>query len=186
MREANRQFFHIAIGIVFLMLLHLYGQHSFEITLFAAVLAGLLAMHLVIRSHRLPFVTWFIESFEREGVRAPGFGSAWYAIGVLFATVSIHDVGPLSAVICILAFGDSLSTIIGRRGSHPLPYNKKKTMEGSIAFFMGSLTAYYFIGPLAIPLALACAIAESLPIPFDDNIIIPAAAILFFMAVGTP
>ncbi len=186
MRETNRQLFHIAIGIVFLLILNQYGQHTFEILLFAAILAGLFAMHFVLRSHKIPFVTWFIESFEREGVRVPGFGSAWYAIGALFATVSIHDVGALSAVICILAFGDSLSTIIGRRGSHPLPYNKKKTIEGSIAFFTGSLAAYYFIGPLAIPLALACAVAESLPIPFDDNIVIPAAAILFFMAVGAP
>jgi dolichol kinase len=171
---------------MFLLILHSCGQHSFEIFLFAAILAGLLAMHLVLRAHRLPFVTWFIESFEREGVRAPGFGSAWYAMGVLFATVSIQGIAPLSAVICILAFGDSLSTIIGRRGTHPLPYNRKKTIEGSIAFFLGSLSACYFLGPLAVPLALACALAESLPLPFDDNIVVPAAAILFFMAVGTP
>lgn len=170
----------MAIGMFFLLLLHSLGRHAFEIILFSGILAGLMAMHLVLCSVRLPFVSWFIENFEREGVRVPGFGSAWYAFGILMASVAIGDPASLSAAICVLAFGDSLSSILGKRGGHSLPYNRNKTIEGSIAFFAGSLTAYYFIGPAAIPLALACAIAESLPLPLDDNITIPAAAILFF------
>lgn len=180
MKETSRKLIHVAIGIIFLLILQNFGRHTFEIMLFAGILAGLMAMHLVLRGFRLPFVSWFIENFEREGVRVPGFGSAWYAFGILMASVAIGDAPALSAAICVLAFGDSLSSIFGKRGGLHLPYNRNKTFEGSIAFFVGSLTAYYFIGPAAIPLALVCAIAESLPIPLDDNITIPAAAILFF------
>ncbi len=180
MKETSRKLIHIAIGIIFLLILQQFGRHTFEIILFAGILAGLMAMHLVLIGFRLPFVSWFIENFEREGVRVPGFGSAWYAFGILMAAVAIGDPNSLSAAICVLAFGDSLSSIFGKGGRFFLPYNRNKTFEGSIAFFAGSLAAYYFIGPAAIPLAIACTIAESLPLPLDDNITIPATAILFF------
>lgn len=174
------------IGIAFLLILHLYGRHAFEILLFGAILAGLFAMHLILSGFRVPFVSWFVESFEREGARVPGFGSAWYTFGVLLASIAIHSEATLAGVVCMVAFGDALSTIFGMRGTHPLPHNKQKTLEGSIAFFAGSLTAYPFIGPAAIPLALFCAAVESLPIPFDDNITVPAAAILFLTLLSGP
>ncbi|MDD5096033.1 MAG: hypothetical protein PHY95_00775 [Candidatus ainarchaeum sp.] len=180
MRERNRKIIHMAIGIIILLILQSFGRHTLEILMFGGILAGLLAMHLVLRSRRLPFVSWFIDNFEREGVRAPGFGSAWYAFGILMASVAISNPALLAAAICVLAFGDSLSTIFGQGGKYRLPYNHNKTLEGSLAFFVGSLTAFIFIGPAAIPLALVCAIVESLPLPLDDNITIPAAAILFF------
>jgi len=180
LKEGSRKLIHIAIGIIFLLILHYFGRHTLEIILFAGILAGLMAMHLVLSSVRLPFVSWFIENFEREGVRVPGFGSAWYAFGILMAAVAIADPNALSAAICVLAFGDSLSSVFGKKGRFSLPYNRNKTFEGSIAFFIGSLAAYLFIGPAAIPLAIVCAIAESLPLPLDDNITVPAAAILFF------
>jgi dolichol kinase len=170
----------MAIGIIFLLILQFFGRHTLEILLFAGMLAGLMAMHLVLRSHRLPFVSWLIDNFEREGVRIPGFGSAWYAFGILMASVAISGPPLLAAAICVLAFGDSLSTIFGQGGKHRIPYNPHKTLEGSAAFFLGSLPACLFIGPAAIPLAIVCAIVESLPLPLDDNITIPAAAILFF------
>ncbi|HNT60892.1 MAG TPA: hypothetical protein PKJ97_02865 [Candidatus Bilamarchaeaceae archaeon] len=181
MKERSRKLIHIAIGIIFLLILQNFGRHTLEIILFAGILAGLMAMHLALSGLRLPFVSWFIENFERRGVRAPGFGSAWYAFGILMASVAISDLNALSAAICVLAFGDSLSTLIGQNGRWRIPYNRNKTFEGSLAFLAGSLTAFYFIGPAAIPLAMACAMAESLPLPLDDNITIPAAAILFFM-----
>ena len=165
MKEGSRKLIHIAIGIIFLLILHFLGRHILEIILFAGILAGLLAMHLVLRAVRLPFVSWFIDNFEREGVRVPGFGSAWYAFGILLASVAISDVNMLSAAICVLAFGDSLSSVFGKKGRFRIPYNQNKTFEGSLAFFIGSLSAYIFIGPAAIPLALVCAIAESLPLP---------------------
>lgn len=180
MKEESRKLIHMMIGIAFLLMLHFFGRRALEITLFGGILAGLFAMHLVLRSVRLPFISWFIDNFEREGVRVPGFGSAWYAFGILMAAVAISGIAPLSAAISILAFGDSLSSVIGKKGRFSLPYNRSKTLEGSIAFFAGSLSACFFIGPAAIPLALVCAIAESLPLSLDDNITIPAAAILFF------
>lgn len=181
MKERNRQLIHIAIGTAFFLLLQLLGRHNFEIVLFAGILAGLMVMHLLLSGFHLPFISWFIENFERQGVRAPGFGSAWYAFGVLMASIAISDLNALSATICVLAFGDSLSTLIGQNGRWRIPYNHEKTLEGSLAFIAGSLLAYLFIGPAIFPLAIVCAIVESLPLPLDDNITIPAAAILFFM-----
>jgi dolichol kinase len=172
------------LGLAFLAILHFAGRKPLEIMLFAGILAGFLAVHLAMRRAQLPLVDWFLERFERVGVRIPGFGSAWYALGALLATIAIHDVSLLSAAICTLAFGDSLSTLIGIRGSHKIPYNPKKTLEGSAAFILGSFSAYVFIGPVAIPLSIICAVVESMPLPVDDNLTIPATAILFFSAIG--
>jgi len=68
-------------------------------------------------------------------------------------------------------------------GRHPLPYNRRKTLEGSLAFFVFSLPACLFVGWIGIALAAITAIVESLATPVDDNLLTPIAAIIFFIIV---
>jgi dolichol kinase len=59
-------------------------------------------------------------------------------------------------------------------------------VEGTLAFFFSTaILSYFFIGPLAIVLALLTALVESLPAKFDDNFTIPLVSILLYMLVAS-
>ena len=145
--------------------------------------AGFLLINLVIRGIRVPVATWFVEAFERKDAPLPGYGSAWYVVGLLISCLLIQDTQYLASAIIVLAFGDAASTIFGLRGTHPLPYNKKKTWEGMISFALFSLPCFLFIGAYAFPLILLAALVESFPLGIDDNLTIPLACSLFFYLV---
>lgn len=99
----------------------------------------------------------------------------------------------------ILAVGDSASNIFGRRfGKVPLPWNRQKSVAGSVAMFLASLpVAAFFIWWVGQPafasltgtslvLAYCFALAgigaffgtifESLPLPVNDNLVIILAS----------
>jgi uncharacterized protein (TIGR00297 family) len=94
----------------------------------------------------------------------------------------------------ILAFGDGMATLVGRRiGGRAWPWNHEKTIAGTLAFIVfGGLGAVALacwtrpaITPLpswpfeiAAPLAatVVAALVETIPVRLDDNISVPAAA----------
>ncbi len=94
----------------------------------------------------------------------------------------------------ILAVGDGMATIVGRRiGGRRIPWNREKTVAGSVALFLfgglaGSLLAWwcrpavtppaYLWFSLAAPFvaSLAAAFVETVPIRLDDNLSVPAAS----------
>jgi dolichol kinase len=130
---------------------------------------------------KIPVADWLERKFERKNVRFPGYGAFWYVVGALLVAILLSNAHEIDAAIVALAAGDSAATIFGILGTHPLPYNRRKTMEGSLAFFIFSLTAFLFVGWMGIALAAITAIVESLATPVDDNLLIPVAAILFFI-----
>lgn len=84
-------------------------------------------------------------------------------------------------VIMIVACADSMATIIGMfYGRVKLPYNRKKSMEGSLAFFLTAFVCTFFYLPLktALIVSIVSCIIETLPIEFD-NISIPLGTGLF-------
>jgi dolichol kinase len=82
----------------------------------------------------------------------------------------------------ILAIGDSLATIAGvGYGRHRLPWNRRKTVEGSAAFLVGAMCSLVVLPSMAtVLIAASSAIIESLPLKADDNITVPVAASLLF------
>jgi dolichol kinase len=79
------------------------------------------------------------------------------------------------ASIAVLAFADSLSTVVGYFvGEHKLPINKKKSWEGSTIFFITSLVILlFFANPIkALIIALIATFVEMLP-KIDDNLTVP-------------
>ena len=78
--------------------------------------------------------------------------------------------------IAVLTLGDGFASIFGRiLGKTPIPFNRNKTLEGTIcglAFaFLGSLL---FVDPLRALVAVCVGmLAESLPLEIDDNLVIP-------------
>jgi dolichol kinase/phosphoserine phosphatase len=107
----------------------------------------------------------------------------YFALGILLALL-LFRVPVSSAAIAIFAIGDSSAAIFGRLISEkPLAFNKGKTLGGSMAgFFFAFLAGSFFISP---PIALAGAavamIVESLPLPVNDNILVPLSTGLALM-----
>ena len=174
--ENERQLMHFIVGVVSIILLFSLGQIVTRAIVFFVIIIGTLFINAKIQGKRIGFVNWFVEKFERKDVLFPGFGSATYALGVLIPLVFLDDINKIAAVIFILAVGDGLSTIIGKLGKAKLPYNRKKTVEGTVAFFLSSLPAYFFIGEGIFLVAGLGALAESLPLKIDDNLLIPIVA----------
>jgi dolichol kinase len=138
---------------------------------------------LMQKGRKIPVANWFEETFEREDVRFPGYGAFWYVVGTLLLALSLGNVNEIAAAIVTLAAGDSAATIFGIQGRHSLPYNRRKTVEGSVAFFVFCLPACLFVGWIGIALAALAAVVESLSTPVDDNLLIPITAILFFLVI---
>jgi dolichol kinase len=83
------------------------------------------------------------------------------------------------AVIAILAFGDSFSTLIGRSGAHKLPFSGRKTLEGFGAFVVAATVgASLFIRPeLALGYSFILGVVELVDLKADDNLSIPIVAL---------
>ncbi len=105
-----------------------------------------------------------------------GFAAAplYFALGILLTLIFFPTLAG-AAAIAIFCLGDSAASLFGGLISDSLPFNKGKTWEGSLAgFFFAFLAGTFFVSP---PLALAgAAIAmtiEVLPLPVNDNVLVP-------------
>jgi dolichol kinase len=147
-------------------------------------------VELIFRLDKQKNIFFFSEFLRQTKRKDDERGFIYFFLGIILTLFLFQsNIAVANASIIMLLFGDSASTIFGRRfGRHKLPFNKKKTVEGSIAFivvgFAGALTQIP-----AIP-ALFGAIFGSLTeaySPIDDNIPIPIVSglvmslIIFFM-----
>jgi uncharacterized protein (TIGR00297 family) len=99
----------------------------------------------------------------------------------------------VAAAWAILAFGDGAATLVGTRAGGPhLPWNREKTVAGTLAFCacgglggvvlawwtrpaaMAPAPAFVLVAPTAA--AVVAALVETLPVRLDDNVSVPAAA----------
>ena len=99
----------------------------------------------------------------------------YFAIGILI-TLLLFPTPVNSAAIAIFALGDSAASFFGGLISRqPLPFNKGKTLEGSlVGFFFAFLAGSFFISPVVALIGAAVAMTiECLPLPVNDNILIP-------------
>ncbi|MBU0532269.1 hypothetical protein KKB44_02125 [Candidatus Micrarchaeota archaeon] len=181
--ETQRQIFHIILGIVTIAILLYYSKGFMIAAVFFTIIAGTIVINMRLLKKKIAFVQWFEKHFERKNIWFPGWGSACYAAGVLIPLTFLTNNAEIAAIIFMLAVGDGFSTLIGRIGKTKLPYNKKKTLEGTVAFFVATLPAYYFVGSLIVPLAIIGAIVESIDLKIDDNLTIPIAGTAFLLVV---
>ena len=111
----------------------------------------------------------------------PGEGATQYALGALFALGLLREYSAAAvSVILILAVGDSLATLVGTPGEDiKLPWNGKKTLEGSMGFAAGATCALFVLPVPATFLAIVAGNAvESLSERLDDNITVPVVSSL--------
>lgn len=178
--ELRRKLFHSCFGLFLMLILFYSGRKNLIIFLSLLILCGSIIIIWRLQGNQILIIEWFEKTFERKNVKFPGYGAFWFVLGTLLLALSISNANEIAAGILILALGDSAATIFGIGSIHPLPYNKCKTIEGSVAFFIFSLPSCLLMGWMGLPLALLASIVESLPVSFDDNLLIPIAAALFF------
>ncbi len=103
------------------------------------------------------------------------FAPIYFAVGILL-TLLLFPAPASSAAVAIFALGDSTASIIGGTlEGKPLRFNRAKTLEGSLGgFFFAFLAGSFFVSPwIALVGAAIAMTVEYLPLPVNDNILIP-------------
>ncbi len=172
----RRKVFHMSVGLVFILSLLTYDPSRW----FFLIILGIgLCISLILEKRRIPVLTWFLARYDKTTDVVPGQGPITFFVGTLLAWFIFGSDVTLLAVIA-LSFGDPTAYVFGKSINGPnLPWNKRKTVAGSIAFLVSPIIIISLIwGPIpAVIAGVTGSIAESLPLPnkllSDDNIIIP-------------
>jgi HAD superfamily phosphoserine phosphatase-like hydrolase len=110
----------------------------------------------------------------------------YFAFGILLTLLLVP--APASyAAIAIFTLGDSTASLIGGTlTKKPLPLNKTKTIEGTLGgFFFALLAACAFVAPWTALVGAAVGMfIEYLPLPVNDNLLIPLSAGLVLMFIA--
>jgi len=179
MHHIGRKLYHLLGGVGLLYLYYLLGRDRalvFYSVLFIMVLA------LDVTRLAIPAVNTFLftrfSSFIRKNEAHKLTGTAPYVLGIGLSLYAF-SLPVATAAICFLAFGDVAATTIGER------YGRTKiggkSLEGTIAFVIAALAAggaLVLMGsgtnPWVMVLgALVAAGVELLPLPINDNLVIP-------------
>jgi phosphoserine phosphatase len=128
-----------------------------------------------LEGHELPLVSAITRHAASQS-ELRGFVAAplYFAFGILLTLVFFptHAGGAAIAMFCL---GDSAASLFGGLISTSLPFNKGKTWEGSLAgFFFAFLAGTFFVSPVLALVGAAIAMTiEVLPLPVNDNVLIP-------------
>ncbi|XP_031271843.1 probable phytol kinase 3, chloroplastic [Pistacia vera] len=194
----NRKLVHISIGLAFMLCWPMFSSGPQ-----GAILASLTPGVNIIRMLLVGSGMWkdeaTVKSMSRYGDHRELLkGPLYYAITVTLACAVYWRTSPNAiAAICNLCAGDGMADVVGRRlGRQKLPYNRNKSVAGSIAMasagFLASIGYMYYFALFGylqcswdlvfsfLVVSLASALAESLPIStqLDDNLTITLTSIL--------
>ncbi len=191
--EINRQLFHLALGLVIVLLL-MHGFIGHDISVFGFIIRyahilliivlGIFLSYLSKRA-RIPIIRELLEKFERkkEIETFPGKGTIFYFIGI-YISLFLFSKDIAMASIMVLAFGDSVSHVLGLHyGKIRHPLSGTKFLEGTIAGFLAGFIGAWMFLPWheAFFASFIAMIIEAVEIKIgagqvDDNLIIPVVA----------
>ncbi len=166
--EVRRDLFHIGAGIL-LMAVFLIFEEPVAVTIQLLMILGGIFVIAATEIFNKNAIGRSIYRFERNGASL-GHGALWLAMGSLFA-VSFLSTPNVIAVFAAIFIGDPVATIAGIYSKGPkLPYNRKKSVVGTAAYFIvASAIAFIFIGAAGVLVGLVGAIVEGLKTKIDDN-----------------
>jgi uncharacterized protein (TIGR00297 family) len=199
--ETARQWVHIGSGLFALLLRFMTWWHGALLASIALVFNLLLLPKLGGRRLYRPV----------DDARGFPIGILLYPLAVLLLILTFPTRLDIAAAAWgVLAVGDGSATLVGRWsqsrsggfGARPLPWNREKTMAGTLAFIvLGGTAAVAFAAwtrPSVVPppawlwvacapiaAAITAALVETLPVRLDDNISVPtvAGAVLWVASV---
>jgi len=194
--ESARQWVHIGSGLFALLLRVLTWWQA------AALAAVALAFNVAV----LPRIGG--RNLYRPVDHARGFplGIVLYPMSVLLLILVFERrLDIVAAAWGVLAFGDGFATLAGQRiGGRQIPWNREKTVAGTIAFAacggVAAAALAYWTRPSVVPppalafviaaplvAAAVAALVETMPVRLDDNLSVPmtAAAVLSYASLST-
>ncbi len=186
-REAARKLVHLATATVAALLVWTLPARERR-GLFVAVAVLAVALDLLrltlpgLRRHFERALGPMLRGAERGRIS----GATTLALGFL-AAVALFPRIPAVAGLLYAGCGDAAGALVGRAlGRHRFPWGK--SLEGSLAVLAVTFLLAWTVPGLpplpALGIALAVALLEALPLPLDDNLLLPAvgAALTFFVA----
>ncbi len=178
--EIRRDIFEIVMGLILFAIIMLVRYY---LAIYIVVVLSLLGYSVSGLARKNGKLYSMLSTLEREGTML-GEGAVYLAVGTLLMVSFIHSHSFLITGIIALYFSDSLGTIIGvRYGKHKLPYNRRKSIEGTTAFFASAaILAFPFIGVYSIAVAAVLALIESASGAhnIDDNVSIAIGTIAIY------
>jgi dolichol kinase len=134
-----------------------------------------LSEFLRLKGKTFPLIKLTIKAAKDEEKKSFIIKPIYYAIGIASALILFpNSIG--NSAIAILTIGDSLAGLSGTTiGKTPIPYNKNKTVEGSLIGFSIAFFAANLFSPMKIALigAFVGALTESYNKFIEDNLFIP-------------
>ncbi len=179
MKHVGRKLYHLVGGLALLSLYYVIGRER-ALVVYAILFTVVLALDYL--RLRIPAINHFIfarfGSFIRQSEEHKLTGTAPYILGI-GSTLYLYRTDIATAAVCFLAFGDVAATTVGER------YGKTKigdkSLEGSFAFVIAAVCAGFLLSYVCVPVmpglivlgALVAAGVELLPLPLNDNLVIP-------------
>jgi dolichol kinase len=165
--EKRRDVVQIAFGVILIGIFATFPQIYANFLLELLILLAAVLGNYALRNEKNT-MSGILHLFERSDA-ALGQGAMWLAIGVLAAT-SFLSGGHVTAVIAAIVIGDAVATLVGMTYKIALPYNKRKSILGTLAYFLSAtFFSFPFIGYASVLTSLVAALAESSPKQIDDN-----------------
>jgi len=180
--ELARKAVHIAFGFV-----------AFSLAWLTTWQAALMALSAFVFNWKiLPRVGGAAISRESRGT---DLGIILYPLAVLALILAFPDRPEIAAATWgVVAFGDGMATVAGKlMPLAALPWNRRKSVGGFLAFLLfGGVAAFILWRYVAVSApanlmiivalgTLAAAVAESLELHVDDNIVVPVTSALAFL-----
>ncbi len=174
--ELERQVMHGIFGLAYLAMF-MYLQREISLKIVFIVLAVGLLVAFIHHRHKLPYLDDLIEKFERtDESRIVGEAAIKFTFGVLLSALVFYlldmDNKVILGAIATLTFGDSASTIIGRKFGKTKIF-RNKSLEGTVAGIAVAAAAMSFFLPLHVAVAAATVGMLAELIPVNDNYSIP-------------
>lgn len=174
-----RKFIHL--GGVFIILLRLSIEVKYVFS-FTALLTAMFFASEILRLRRicLPIfcdISMFCKKKEEKGFLIEPFLFGFSLCILLLFSLDFFLAGSLPLII-----GDALAGLIGYRfGSHKLPYNKIKSVEGSLTFFASTFIAllFFFSFETSFLLSIFSTLLESVLRKYE-NLLLPLGCIVFY------
>lgn len=170
-----RKIIHLS-GILIVLSYFLLGKETTLILTFIGLVVYFISEILRKMEIHVPvihFLTYFCG--KREEIRGIATGPIFYLIGILLSLSFFPEICFLTGAIALIV-GDAAAGLIGFKfGKHKWFYNKNKSIEGSLAFYLSTFPFFAIFLPIVYSLILvfAAAVLESF-LSKGENILLPA------------
>ncbi len=186
-REVKRQAFHLAMGILIVAAVMLFGKLQVATALTVVLFIGGI-LSLLTKQGKTNVMDFFLEHFDRDDDKKlfPGKGAFFFIFGCVMVLFIFPENVALASIL-ILAIGDSVSHLAGAYiKKHVRDEGLPKMIEGTIfGIILSSIAASFFVDPLfafiGSAMAMAAETTEEILVGLDDNFYIPMIAAITMM-----